>query len=77
MARLSASAEALAALAARLRAGVEAIELRPEIEAALDGIVAERRNAPASPCSRVRSCASPPISSSTPNARRAGASTTQ
>ena len=41
MARLAASAEALAALAARLRADVEDIALHPEIEAALDGIVAE------------------------------------
>ena len=41
MTRLVASAEALAALAARLRADVEGIALDPEIEAALDDVLAE------------------------------------
>jgi len=41
MTRLVASAEALAALAARLRADVEGIALDPEIESALDEILAE------------------------------------
>jgi hypothetical protein len=41
MTRLVASAEALAVLAARLRAHVEGIDLDPDIEAALDGILAE------------------------------------
>ncbi|HEY6891118.1 MAG TPA: class I SAM-dependent methyltransferase, partial [Solirubrobacter sp.] len=41
MARLTASAEALAALGARMRADTEGIELDPAIEAALDGVLAE------------------------------------
>ena len=41
MTRLVASAEALAAFAARLRADVEGIDLHPDIESALDGILAE------------------------------------
>ena len=41
MARLTASAEALAALAARLRADAEGIALDPAVEAALDGVLEE------------------------------------
>jgi SAM-dependent methyltransferase len=41
MARLTASAEALAALGARLRADAEGIALDPAIEAALDGVLEE------------------------------------
>jgi 2-polyprenyl-3-methyl-5-hydroxy-6-metoxy-1,4-benzoquinol methylase len=40
LARLTASAEALAALAARLRADTEGLPLDPEIEQALDGVLA-------------------------------------
>jgi precorrin-6B methylase 2 len=41
LARLTASAEALAALGARLRADTEGLELDPAIAAAVDGVVAE------------------------------------